>query len=140
MGSIQSQCRKADMRGASLRARGFTLLEVLVALAILALSAAAVLRQTQLGIKQQQQLELKSYALAIADDALATMLAQTDWPPIGRNEQKQEFQSQQWLIVTDVQSAPDPDLRKIEMSVALVREGEREPTPLLRLTTYRGEY
>jgi general secretion pathway protein I len=140
MGSIQSQCRKADMRGTARRARGFTLLEVLVALAILALSAAAVLRQTQLGIKQQQQLELKSYALAIADDALATMLAQNDWPPLGRNEQTQEFQSQQWLIVTDVQAAPDPDLRKIEMSVGLVREGEREPTPLLRLTTYRGEY
>ena len=74
MGSIQSQYRKADMRGAAGQVRGFTLLEVLVALAILALSAAAVLRQTQLGIKQQQQLELKSYALAIADDALATML------------------------------------------------------------------
>ena len=72
--------------------------------------------------------------------ALATMLAQNDWPPLGRNEQTQEFQSQQWLIVTDVQTAPDPDLRKIEMSVGLVREGEREPTPLLRLTTYRGEY
>jgi len=120
------------------RIRGFTLLEVLVALAILALSAAAVLRQTQLGVRQQQQLELKSYALWMADDVLATMLAQTQWPPVGRNQQTQTYQNQQWQITTDVQPAPDPQLRKIEIDIAIVGEGEDKP--LVRLMTYRGEY
>lgn len=120
--------------------RGFTLLEVLVALAIFALSAAAVLRQTQMSVSQQYQLELKSYALSMADDALAVLLAQRDWPPTGRNQQTQTFQNQQWQITTDVQPAPDPYLRRIDISVALLREGEREPAPLVSLTTYRGQY
>lgn len=121
------------------RQRGFTLLEVLVALAILALSAAAVLRQTQLGIKQQYELELKSYALWIADDALTAALAKSEWPPLGRLEQQQTFQGQEWVVTTDVQTTDDPLLRKIEVSIAVAGSAENAPA-LLSMTTYRGQY
>lgn len=121
------------------RQRGFTLLEVLVALAILALSTAAVLRQTQLGVKQQYELELKSYALWIADGALTAMLARSEWPPLGRLEQKQAFQGQEWVVTTDVQTTDDPLLRKVEVSIAIAGSAENAPA-LLSMTTYRGQY
>ena len=79
------------------RARGFTLLEVLVALGILALSAAAVLRQTQLGVKQQYELEMKSTALWIADDVVAPLMAQPQWPPIGRIKKSKRTASRNGL-------------------------------------------
>lgn len=120
------------------RARGFTLLEVLVALAILALSAAAVLRQTQLGVKQQYELEMKSTALWIADDVVAALMAQPQWPPIGRNQQKQKYREQDWVITTDVEATPDPLLRKIDISINLADRDEN--VALLSMTTYRGQY
>lgn len=119
--------------------RGFTLLEVLVALAILALSAATVIRQTQLGVKQQYDLEMKSSALWIADDVLTGLLAQAQWPPIGRNQQTKNYQAQEWVVVTDVQAAPDPMLRKIDISVNIAGRDENAPA-LFSITAYRGQY
>ncbi len=121
------------------RGRGFTLLEVLVALAILALSAAAVLRQTQLGVKQQYELEMKSTALWIADDVLAAVLVQPQWPPLGRSEQKQSFQGQEWVVTTDVQATPDPMMRKIEISIGAAARDQNAPA-LLSMTAYRGQF
>lgn len=118
--------------------RGFTLLEVLIALAILALSAAAVLRQAQIGVKQQYELELKSSALWVADDALTVLLTQSQWPPLGRAEQQQSYQGQEWRISTDVEATDDPMMRRIEVSIAAA-----EPTgapALITLTAYRGRY
>jgi len=120
------------------RARGFTLLEVLIALAILALSAAAVLRQTHLEVKQQQNLELKSYALWAADDVLTTVMAQSDWPPVGRVEQQQAYAGQNWRVITEVQTTPDPLLRKIEVSIAPAEQVDG--AALITLTAYRGRY
>lgn len=119
--------------------KGFTLLEVLVALAILALSAAAVLRQTHLNLKQQQILELKSSALWMADDVLTIVMAQSQWPPLGHTEQEQTFEGQNWRVTTEVQTTPDPLMRKIEVSVAPVEQGENA-TAVITLTAYRGQY
>lgn len=118
--------------------RGFTLLEVLVALAILALSAAAILRQAHLNIKQQQTLELKSSALWMADDVLTLVMAQAQWPPLGRVEQEQTLEGQNWRVITEVQATPDPLMRKIEVSVTSAELGDN--TALITLTAYRGQY
>lgn len=119
--------------------RGFTLLEVLVALAILALSAAAVLRQTHLNIKQQQTLELKSSALWMADDVLTLVMAQAQWPPLGRVEQEQTLEGQNWRVITEVQATPDPLMRKIEVSVVPAEQGSNAAA-LITLAAYRGRY
>jgi general secretion pathway protein I len=121
-----------------LRARGFTLLEVLIALAILAVSAAAVLRQTQLGVQQQQQLELKSYALWLADDTVADIAAKPQWPALGRSTRRTKLRDQQWEITTEVQSTDAADIRRIEVSVRLA--DSPEGSALVAFTTYRGQY
>jgi general secretion pathway protein I len=118
---------------------GFTLLEVLIALAILALSAAAVMRQTQLGVRQQQQLELKSAALWLADDSIAALNSLTAWPPLGRAQRTVEFRAQSWDVLTDVSDTPDPNMRKIVVSVNLSGQAEGQGS-LVSFTTFRGRY
>jgi general secretion pathway protein I len=118
---------------------GFTLLEVLIALAILAISAAALLRQTQLQVKQQFELELKTYAMWVADDTLSALSAQPQWPPLGRNEQQVTFREQAWRITTDVQATADPLLRKVEVGVNLATDPDANHS-LVGFTTFRGRY
>lgn len=120
--------------------RGFTLLEVLIALAILALSAAAVMRQTQLGLRQQQQLELKSAALWVADDSLAMLAGMSTWPPSGRAQRTVQFREQSWDVLTDVSDTPNANLRKIVVSVNLSGQTEAGQPALVSFTTYRGRY
>lgn len=118
--------------------RGFTLLEVLIALAILAVSAAALLRQTELQVKQQLELEAKTYAMWVADDALAAVLAQPQWPPLGRSERQATVGDRLWRVVTDVQSTPNPLVRKVEVGVGLA-DVPGDYT-LVSFTGYRGRY
>ena len=120
------------------RARGFTLLEVLVALAVLALSAATVLRQARQGVRQQQTLELKSYAMWLADDQLAVIGSDSQWPPLGRAERDTTFNGIDWRVVTEVQTTPDPDLRRISVRVGLA-DAPADNT-LATFDTYRGRY
>jgi general secretion pathway protein I len=117
---------------------GFTLLEVLVALAILALSAAAVLRQTQLGVRHQQQLELKSAALWIADDTLASLSLSSNFLPVGRAVRTVSLQGRDWDVTTDISATPDENLRRVVVSVALA--GSADDSSLVSFTTYRGRY
>lgn len=121
-----------------MRARGFTLLEVLVALAVLALSAAAILRQTQLQVHQQQQLELKSTAMWIADDELAVINARQQWPEPGRSVRRVSVRGQDWDVATEVQATPEPTLRKIVVSVNFA--DAPEGSSLLSFTAYRGQF
>jgi general secretion pathway protein I len=120
--------------------RGFTLLEVLIALAILALSAAAVMRQTQLGLRQQQQLELKSAAVWVADDSVAALASMNAWPPLGRAQRTVEFREQNWDVLTDVSDTPNENLRKIVVSVNLSGQTAAGQPALVSFTTYRGRY
>lgn len=118
-----------------MRTRGFTLLEVLIALAILAVSAAAVLRQTQIGVQQQQRLELKTYAMWIADDEIAGLLVRPQWPAPGRSQRRINAQGLEWDVIADIQTTPDSNLRKMDISV-----GPADGAALVTFTTYRGQY
>jgi general secretion pathway protein I len=121
-----------------MRTRGFTLLEVLVALAVLALSAAALMHQVQQSARLQQQLELKSVALALADSELAAIASSGQWPPLGRQGRQLTAQSLEWEVEAEVQATPSPELRRVEVRV---RQADREEgAPLAALTTYLGRY
>lgn len=118
--------------------RGFTLLEVLIALAVLALSAMAVLRQTGQSLPQQQQLADKTVALVLAKNRLAMYQAADTWPATGRDSQRIDYAGIRWQVDTDISATSEAWLRKIEVSVQRSQQGEDYPA--VTLVAYRGRY
>ncbi|WP_019530144.1 type II secretion system minor pseudopilin GspI [Dasania marina] len=119
-----------------LNKRGFTLLEVLVALAIFAISALAISRQIGNGHIQQQQLAYKTSAMLIAENEVAVLMLNEQWPALGRDEKRLQWAGLDWQLKREVTATSEPWLRQITVSVGLLDT----PGDLVNLVSYRGRY
>ncbi len=100
------------------RARGFTLLEVLVALAIFAMVAASVLSASARSSQNASRLEDKTLAMWIADNRLNELQLEQTPPSSGRNQGELEFAGRRWEWRTQVDSTAEQDMRRVIVWVA----------------------
>lgn len=120
-----------------LRSSGFTLIEVLVALSILAISAMAISRQMSGSVQQQYLLNQKIIAQTIAENSYTEMMLLPQWPNLGQKQQRLEFLEQQWLVRQQISATPEPLLRKITIEVFSEVNSDYA---LVSLVSYRGRY
>lgn len=124
-------------------ARGFTLLEVMVALAIFALVAASVLTAASSSLKNAARLEDKTLAMWIADNRLGELQLADPPPADGRANGELEFAGRRWQWQTQVEATSDPDMRRIIVWVALRPSrggagGKLDDRALVRLVGFLG--
>ncbi len=100
------------------RSCGFTLLEVLVALAIFAIVAAVVLTAAGRSVNNAGRLEALTLAGWIADNRLTELQLQQPAPSIGRTDQELEFGGRQWQTLSEVETSGTPGLLRIRVWVA----------------------
>ncbi|UVE19081.1 type II secretion system minor pseudopilin GspI [Pseudomonas sp. LS44] len=99
-------------------ARGFTLLEVLVALAIFAVVAASVLTASAHSLQTATRLEDKTMAMWIADNQL-TELQLADTPPAaGRSQGQLDFAGRHWQWLQLVERTSEPEMHRVTVWVA----------------------
>jgi general secretion pathway protein I len=99
--------------------RGFTLLEVMVALAIFATLAAAVLSASQYALKYSMGVEQRVFAAWLADNQLNQLRLQSAWP-IGQQQFVLHMDRRDWLVRQSITASREPRLLKVEIEVSLV--------------------
>ena len=101
--------------------RGFTLLEVMVALSIFAVAAIAV---TKVGMNFTQsigQMNDRTYAHFVAMNELTDLEINGSWPE-GTGEKVVDEQGQKWVVSHQVYNTISENVRRIEIRVALTND------------------
>ncbi|MDP3977701.1 MAG: type II secretion system minor pseudopilin GspI [Pseudomonas sp.] len=100
------------------RCRGFTLLEVLIALAIFAVVAASVLTASARSLQTASRLEDKTLAMWIADNRLSELqLAETPADD-GRDQGELVFAGRRWQWQSEIRASSEPSMRRVTLWVA----------------------
>jgi general secretion pathway protein I len=102
----------------SRRARnGFTLIEVLIALAVVALALLGLTRTAALEVRDFDALRERTLAGWVAANVLAEARVSGALPSTGTSDGRVELGGHAWRWTRDVSATPDPDIRKIDIRV-----------------------
>lgn len=105
--------------------RGFTLLETMVALVIVALGMTAVFMQLSQFASSSIYLRDKTIASWIGSNTVTELSIQPNWPELGAEELEVEFASRIWSLRIEISETDVENLRRADVSVALADRPER---------------
>jgi general secretion pathway protein I len=112
--------------------RGFTLLEVLVALAVIAFALASLIKVTGSGAANAAYLRDKTFGHWVAQNRLAQMQAKNRfWPSTGTDDGEVEMAERDWFWTTIVKNTPDSEMRRIDVEVRLEDDEDLAPLAIL---------
>lgn len=110
------------------RQQGFTLVEVLVALAVL-VAAVVVLAQSLGGAASAYTwMEERTDAWLIASDKLVELQVYHEWPSTGTQDETLERDDKRWEIRTHVSDGPWPGTRRVDIEVGPEDSGHTSHT------------
>jgi len=114
--------------------RGFTLIEVLVALSIVAIALMAGSQAVSALMRHSQRQTNMVLAQLCAENALVSIRLSKQMPDIGDSTVACEQANRSLSVSLTVRPTPNPNFRRVD---ALVQEGDQ---PIWRLTTVVGRY
>ncbi len=97
--------------------RGFTLLEVLVAVAVLALAMTAIISGGSNAARAAAGMRDKTLALWVAHNRLTEIDLQPTWPQLGTSSDDVKMGGEEWTWHAEVIGTQDPTLRRVNIRV-----------------------
>lgn len=117
------------------RDRGFTLVEILVALAIVAIALTAGMRALTQATDTAAALKARTLALWVAQNRLAAAQIATPWPALGSYNGDAQEAGATFVWQASVSPTPNPAFRRIDIVVA---EPSTPDYAIARLTGFLG--
>jgi general secretion pathway protein I len=98
--------------------RGFTLLEMLVALAIVAIGLTAALRTSGIGVEGAGDYRNHMLALWLVQNIVAEHTARGDWPAPNTTSSEETFANHVFVVRQEVKTTPNPRFRRLDVIIA----------------------
>ena len=118
------------------RTRGFTLLEVMVALAVIAIGLGAVITEASRNISNATLLEAKTLGHWVATNKIVEMQVSGEWPRAGEDKGDVKMAGRDWYWTTIVIDTPDDHVKRMDVEVRTDAGSER---PIVKVISYLGK-
>ena len=124
------------MRTNPTQCRGFTLFEILIALAVLAIALGAITKMASSQSLNTAHLLDKSFAHWLAMNKISELQLTAEWPAKGKKEGDEEMGPRSWHWVRSISETPDNRVRQVD--IAIYRE-KTDKTPVTTLTSFLAQ-
>ena len=126
------------VRSSSQSKQGFTLIEVLFALGIVAIALMAGLRSTDALSRNAARQSTQWLAQICAENEFSRLRLSRQVPPVGESSASCLQADLDLQVNLSVQVTPNPNFRRVDARV--VQRSGSDSTPLLQLSTVLGRY
>lgn len=114
------------------RLQGFTLLEVLIALAVLALAMGAVIKAASDYTSNQSYLRDRTLAMWVARNVLVEYQVKGEWLSVGERKGTREMGNQEWRWLARISQTEEAELRRLDVEVyPLDSDDDENPVSVL---------
>jgi general secretion pathway protein I len=114
------------------RLQGFTLLEVLIALAVLALAMGAAIKATSDYTSNQAYLRDRTLAMWVARNVLVEYQVKGEWLSVGERKGIREMGHQEWRWLARISQTEEAELRRLDVEVyPLDSDDDENPVSVL---------
>jgi len=110
---------------------GFTLLEVLVALGVLALTMGAVIKAVGGYTANQAYLRDRTLAVWVARNVLVEQQLENAWPKVGEFKGTTEMGKREWRWLARVTQTEEAELRRLDVEVQTIDADTEQPLAVL---------
>jgi general secretion pathway protein I len=112
---------------------GFTLIEVMLAMAVFAIAGVALLGAAQNNFDSMSLLEQKTVANWVASNQLVAATLDDTWPPKNNRKGEVEMAGSTWHWLQKVERTQDSQLRQITIEV---RKNQRAESAITEMVTF----
>lgn len=100
------------------RHAGFTLIEILVAVTIVAIAMGAIIAGMARFVDNAAYLRDKTIAVWVAHNRLTDLELQREWPDVGKTNGEVDMAGANWKWTLEIQKTEDPHLRRADIRVS----------------------
>ncbi|MCH8256965.1 MAG: type II secretion system minor pseudopilin GspI [Proteobacteria bacterium] len=123
------------------KGRGFTLVEVMISLAIFAVVSGALVRNASMTVHQTSLVRDRTLAWWVAENYLSEMRSlpreDENFPSIGSSHLSVRMARRDWRILVEVNQTEHINMRRIKISVY---EDDDIDAPLITLSSFMGKH